>query len=105
MELERRATQDLSLLPGHQGGGEVVFETDLGQLVPARWTDWDVRHGLSLVISSRFLHARISSRTVLYTSRRSSSPPAARKGSRNDQCRRCSAPGKTGRRRWPCRRR
>jgi hypothetical protein len=31
MELERRATQDLSLLPGHQGGGEVVFETVLRQ--------------------------------------------------------------------------
>jgi hypothetical protein len=37
---------------------------DLGQLVPARGTEGDVRHGLSSVISSRLMRARISSRTV-----------------------------------------
>jgi hypothetical protein len=57
---------------------------DPGQLVPAGWSDGDVRHGLSSGRSSSLMRDWISSRTFLKTSRRSSSLPSAREGSRND---------------------
>ena len=47
-------------------------------------------------ISSFSMRVRIWSRTVRYTSRRSSSVPVACEGSLKDQCRRFFAPGKTG---------
>lgn len=108
VELEARATHDASLEAGHKGGGEVALEPvlreigfveqfeDLGQLLPARGADGNFRHGLLPPRSSSLMRVRISSRTVLNTSSRSSSPPAASEGSRNDQCRRCFAPGKVG---------
>jgi hypothetical protein len=69
---------------------------DPGYLVLAGWSDGEVRHGLSAASSSLLMRAWISFRAVLKTSRRSSSLPCAREGSWNDQCRRFSAPGKTG---------
>jgi hypothetical protein len=108
VELEARAPHDASLEAGHKGGGEVALEPvlretgfveqfeELGQLLPARGPDGNFRYGFLPPRSSSLMRVRISSRTVLNTSSRSSSPPAAREGSRNDQCRRCFAPGKVG---------
>ncbi len=86
----------MALEPVFREAGLVELLDDLGQLLLECGCDGSCRHGLVPSGSSSLMRVKISSRTALNSPSRSSSPPAACEGSRNDRAGDASRPREDG---------